>query len=113
MAAGSLDITIEQDADFQIELTLSSSGTAIDITGYTWAGQIRETRSTDGTLVGNFTFVDITSTDGRVDMIIESSDTNDFKCGDFHYDIEYQDSTTKVRLLQGKATVSAQITATT
>lgn len=109
MAAGKLDIVIEQDSDFKKELTLSKDGSAIDIAGWTFKSEVRKTKK--GELLGTFAFTIINPTNGRVDMEMPKAETALINAGRYWYDVERVDgSGVKRRLMEGRALVTAEVT---
>lgn len=119
MAAGVYDITIEQGARFVLEATYTSDGaTPINLTGYSGRGQIRATSTSDP--VADFTITIPTPANGVVRAVIEADDTaaipvtgaNYSKTTVYYYDIELYTANDAdvIRLLNGKATVSPEIT---
>lgn len=119
MAAGVYDITIEQGARFVLEATYTSDGTTpINLTGYSGRGQVRATATSAP--VASFTVTIPTPATGVVRAVIEADDTaaiptdgaNYSKTKVYYYDIELYttDDADVIRLLNGKATVSPEIT---
>lgn len=114
MAAGLYDITIEQGATFQMSLTWKdSTGAAVNITGYTARMQVRENYEAESTLVS------LTSSGGDIVLggalgtiviTIGASVTQVLQLDEAVYDLELVNGATVTRLLQGKATVSREVT---
>lgn len=114
MAAGLYDITIEQGATFQMSLTWKdSTGAAVNITGYTARMQVRENYEAESTLVS------LTSSGGDIVLggalgtiviTIGASVTQLLQLDEAVYDLELVNGATVTRLLQGKATVSREVT---
>lgn len=114
MAAGLYDITIEQGATFQMNLTWKdSTGSPVNITGYTARMQVRENYEAESTLVS------LTSTGGdivlggslgTIAITIAASATQTLQLDEAVYDLELVNGATVTRLLQGKATVSREVT---
>ena len=111
MPEATLHIKILQGSDFKKELTLRSGGTAIDITGFTFTGQIRKSRLVTATLIGAFVFNIIDAVNGRVDMTIDSTITEGFLQGTWAYDARFDDGGADVRtFVRGNAMVIARVT---
>lgn len=114
MAAGLYDITIEQGATFQMNLTWKdSTGTPVNLTGYTARMQVRENYEAESTLVS------LTSTGGdivlggvlgTIAITIAASATQSLQLDEAVYDLELVNGTTVTRLLQGKAVISREVT---
>ena len=52
MAAGTYNFTIEQGTTFSRVLTLQENGSAMNLTGYSVASQMRSTHDSSSTVVG-------------------------------------------------------------
>ena len=114
MAAGLYDITIEQGATFTLSLTWKDSTDApVNITGYTARMQVRENYEAESTLVS------LTSSGGdivlggalgTIAITIAASVTQLLQLDEAVYDLELVNGATVTRLLQGKATVSREVT---
>ncbi len=109
--SGKLDITVEQGATFERNITIKdSSNAAVNITGSSFAGQIRK-RHQSSTTQAAFSFNITNATGGVVIATISATDTANIEAGDFVYDIEWtQADNTVTRLLEGTATVTPQVT---
>jgi len=108
--SGALDLTIEQGATFTRTITIKdASNAAINITGDTFAGQVRK-RHQSATAEASFSFDLTNPTGGQLVASISATNTNSMTPGDFVYDIEWTNGSTVTRLLEGQATVTAQVT---
>tara|TARA_R100001086_G_scaffold192605_1_gene109860 strand:- start:758 stop:1093 length:336 start_codon:yes stop_codon:yes gene_type:complete len=109
--SGKLDITVEQGATFTRTITIKdSSNAAINITGSSFAGQIRK-RHQSSTKQADFDFTITNASGGIVIATITAANTGSMEPGDFVYDIEWTQSDSSVtRLLEGTATVTPQVT---
>lgn len=117
------DLLIEQGATFERTLTIKDSeGVAIDITGWTFRGQIRKTYS-DTTVIEsfNFTIKDQITDKGKVLMYLTDSETEaipvlpatglSFTPTRYVYSVEAENDDNFVyRLLQGICIVSPEVT---
>lgn len=124
MSAGVYDIVIDQGGLFEMILLIQSDvDTPMDLTGYDFEGQVR--KSISGTLAATFEFDLLDQSDpdtmGQVRAFIAADDTaliniknktaGDRTAIDHLYDISYiTPSLDKVRLLQGIASVSPEVT---
>ncbi len=113
MAAGTLDITIEQGATFQRTITMkTSAGVAIDLTGCTVAGQLRPSFSSSTSYA--FTLTLTTPASGLISWTMSAANTaliNATAKAKWVYDIEVTyPSGTVERILQGQADVTLQVT---
>lgn len=123
MAAGILNLIIEQGSDFIQVLTITDSADSlIDLTGYTFAGKIRKKYS-DSTVIKSFTFtiLDQTSHKGEVRMSLTAAETasiaadnvEDYKrpFTKFIYDVEMTDTgPTTSRIMEGTIDFSPEVT---
>jgi hypothetical protein len=121
MAAASLDILVEQGATFSRVLTIKdSSGNPINITGWTFAGEIRAT-APSGTILANFAFSIINAALGQVSWTLDATTSAGIAVlpapsyirliSNYTYDINatHLDGTVE-RLLQGTCQVSPEVT---
>jgi len=121
MAAGKLNITIEQGATFKRKLVFKdSTNTAIDLSGNAFAGQIRKSAS-DPTIIATFTCtvtdapageVEISLTDTQTSAIpVKASTSPEKESTEYAYDIERTLlGGDKQRVLEGIASVSPEVT---
>jgi hypothetical protein len=113
MAAGSLDILIEQGATFIRTITVTDSNDeAVDLTGASARGKIRPSYDSD-----TFVSFDMTITDdegGIVEWLMDAETTSDLditRTVKWVYDVEIEYADGRVdRILQGKATLSPEAT---
>lgn len=113
MAAGVYDITIEQGATFQMNLTWKdSTGTPVNLTGYSARMQVRTTYEAEDTLVSLVSPTDITlgGALGTIAVVIAASATQLLQIDEAVYDLELVNGSQVTRLLQGKATISREVT---
>lgn len=131
MASGKYSFVIEQGAttDFQI-IYKDASGTAIDLSGYTAAMQIRNAKG-GSTLYATLTsslgdsytktsgsaFISLSGSNlttaqvsGSIGVYIGHAVTNDFSFNEAYYDIEITDGQIRTRLLEGKVQLTKQVT---
>lgn len=121
MSAGKLDLSIEQGATFKRKLIFKdSTNQPINLTGDTFAGQIRASAS-NPTVIMSFTCtvtnavageVEITLTDAQTSAIpVKPSTSPEREVTTYAYDIERTISGgTKQRVLEGLANVSPEVT---
>lgn len=123
MPAATLNIKIEQGADFSRLITFkNASGVPQTQAGYTFRGQLR-TATGQPLIVAsfNFTLRNQTTNTGEVEWTmpalvtasipLEPQETPDRQSIDFAYDVERVSSTGVVeRIFQGLATVSPEVT---
>lgn len=119
MAAGVYDISIEQGASFSMVVTYEqSSGGPVNLSGYSGRGQIRAAATATAVLA----VFDVTVTDaanGEVTISLAPEDSsaipvkgkNYSEKAEYVYDIElYTAGGEVIRLLNGKASISPEVT---
>lgn len=124
MSASIFNITINQGEDFEQEIIIKDEAKLpIDLTGYTYSGQIRE-KYDSATSVATFSCVlnDQRTNKGSVFLRLSHAQTQAIPCQpsttankrpltEFIYDIEETDPSLKVkRILQGIVSVSPVVT---
>ena len=131
MASGKYSFVIEQGAttDFQI-VYKDASGTAVDLSGYTAAMQIRNAKG-GTTLYTSLTsslgdvynktsgsgFVSLSGSNlttdqisGSIGVYIGHDITNNLSFSEAYYDLEITDGQIRTRLLEGKVQLTKQVT---
>ena len=105
---------IDQGANWNLSITYTdSAGTAINLTGYTAAMQFRLTSSsaTSALSLTSSSGITITGATGTLAITATAAQTGDMAAAKYDYDLEITSSTGVVtRLIQGVATVNAQVT---
>ena len=115
MAAGKLDLTIEQGATFEkILLYKDADGQPIDLTGYNAELQVRSSKdstrillelSTDNSKIG------ISGETGQITLLILASETSQISWSEAVYDLKLiSDSGFSTRLVEGKVKLSKAVT---
>ena len=116
MAAAQADIVIEQGTTLNQSFQWTdSTGTAINLTGYTGRMQIRQTISTVATIADLTTAnggIVITAATGTVTAKISATATAAMTFTTAVYDLELiaPDGVTVTRLVQGNVTLSKEVT---
>ena len=122
MTAATYDLVIDQGSDFAIDLTITESGSAKNLTGYSGRAQMRSTHASSSVTasftvsVVNACAVIIQYTNnasaGTMKLEMSSSTTAGVAAGRYVYDLEIHtsgDATVK-RLIQGSVTVNPEVT---
>lgn len=112
MAAGKLDLTIEQGATFQHTLTLSNGGTAINLTGYDVRMQIRE-RVSASTTIADLTIgagISVVAASGQITLTISAADTAEMIFDTAYYDLEIESAGVVTRIVEGEVTLNPEVT---
>ena len=116
MAAGTLDLLIEQGATWVQPITYqSANGTAINLTGSLLRMQARDSYSANTTVISLSTAtggITVTSTtNGTFALSLSAGDTANLTPGTYAYDLErVTPDATVTRLLGGSITVSPEVT---
>ena len=112
MSAGTYNFTLEQGTNFIRALSLQENGTAMNLTGYSVASQMRSTHDSS-TVVGTFTCSVSNATGGTISMLMSASTSGNIEEGMYVYDVEITNSggTGSIkRILQGTVTVTPEVT---
>lgn len=109
MTAKSLDLKIEQGADFDLVITvLDSVGETFDLELFDGEMQLR--RVPGGELIDVSVDIDIDDQAGTVSINIPYTETALLTFGTARYDVIIHDGQTAHRLLEGNVSLSRQIT---
>lgn len=111
MAAGLLNILVEQGATFSRTLTIETApGTALNLTGYTFAGKMRKNLA-DAQAAVAFTLSVSDAVHGQVLWTLTAAQTDALSPQVHRYDIEMTaPGGTVTRILEGEAWVSGSAT---
>jgi hypothetical protein len=110
MAAGTYNFTVEQGATFTRVLTLKENDSAMNLTGYSAASQMRSTADTS-TVAGTFTATVSNAGAGQITLSMTATQTGNIEEGIYVYDTEITSGAGAItRILQGKVTVTANVT---
>lgn len=106
--ASTYDIIIDQGATYALAVSLKENGSSMSLTGSSVLAQIRKDSGT--ALLASFTASTSGTTSGVVSLSLSDSVTKSLPPGVFHYDVLLTKSGgTKIRILEGKATVTPAI----
>ena len=110
MASISVNLLIEQGADFEAQFTVTSANNLpLDLTGYTAESKIRKTH-TSSTFT-NFGVAFVNRIDGKVKLSMSNFATKILKPGRYVYDLVITSSGgVKSRVAEGIVTISAGVT---
>lgn len=110
MAAGTYNFTVEQGATFTRVLTLQENSSAMNLSGYSVASQMRLSHNTS-TVAGTFTGTISNASAGQITLSMTAAVTRAIEEGIYVYDVEMTSSAgTVTRVLQGRVTVTAEVT---
>jgi hypothetical protein len=109
---GIYDLVCPQGATFDKTFTWTIGGTAVDLTGYTAALQVRTYADSSATLVSltNGSGITLGGTAGTIGVAISAAVTTGLDAGSYAYDLELYSGSTVTRLLQGAFNVTAGVT---
>ena len=112
MAAYVSNIVIDVGADFNQTFNLEGSNNApLDLTGYTGASKMKK-HASSLTTAATFTVSFPNRPQGQVKISLGSSITNALKAGRYSYDLLLNDGSTKTRVVEGSALITAGVTTT-
>ncbi len=105
------DLSIDQGADFSAEIVVEdATGTVANLTGFTGAGQIRKTYSSN--TATNFGVVVSSAANGVLTISLANSVTAAMKAGRYVYDVEITQTSNgeKTRVVEGQVTIHPGVT---
>ena len=105
------NIVVDQGTDYSASIDVTDSdGDTTDLTGYTGAGQIRETYSSTTAVDFTVTVAD-PATSGVLNISLTNVQTNAMKAGRYVYDVEITSSGgIKTRVLEGQLEITPGVT---
>lgn len=107
--SGKYNIVAEQGATFNLNFRVETNGVAWNLTGYTFAMQVRRSANDTNTLL-NITSATMNSV-GHVSTTVNATTMSGIPAGRWVYDIELTSSGGEVtRILEGRFIVTAQVT---
>ena len=107
--SGKYNIVAEQGATFNLNFTVETDGTPWNLTGYTFAMQVRRSSSATTTLL-NLTSATMTSV-GHVSATVSAATMATVPAGRWVYDIELTSAGAEVtRILEGRFIVTPEVT---
>jgi hypothetical protein len=110
MSAGTYNFTIEQGTTFSRVLTLQENGSAMNLTGYSVASQMRSTHDSS-TVVATFTANVSNASNGQITLTMSNSTTSGIEEGMYVYDVEITSGGGVVtRIMQGQVTTTPEVT---
>jgi hypothetical protein len=109
---GTYNITCPQGATWDRTFTVTVGGTALNLTGYTAAMQVRESAGAATALVSltNGSGITLGGTAGTIGVIVAATATAALSSGSYSYDIELNSGSTVTRLLEGAFNVTGNVT---
>mgnify|MGYP001345073944 CR=1 FL=1 len=102
------NIVIDQGTTFSLELNLTNDdGTAKNLAGYTVTSQMR--KGYESTTKTDFTTAKVDA-DGKITISLTAAQSAAVKAGRYVYDIEIASASETLRVLEGIATVTPEVT---
>lgn len=102
------NIVIDQGTTFSLELNLTNDdGTAKNLADYTVTSQMR--KGYEATAKTDFTTAKVDA-DGKITISLTAAQSAAVKAGRYVYDIEIASSAETIRVLEGIATVTPEVT---
>jgi hypothetical protein len=104
------NLTVDQGSDFLAYVDITSAdGSALNLTGYTVAGQIRKSYSSSTAVDFNATVN--SAINGTISLGLSDTATNNMKPGRYVYDVEILSSSgSRTRVLEGQVEVTPGVT---
>ena len=105
------NLVIDQGASFSASIDVTDTdGDALNLTGYTAAGQMRRTYSS--TTATDFTASIQSASGGTVKISLTATETNAIKAGRYVYDVEITNTSTQevIRIVEGQVEVTPGVT---
>lgn len=113
MSAATTNLVIDQGATWNITFTYkNASGNPINLTGYTAALQLRTSydASSAALSLSSGSGIVLGGTDGTIAVTASATQTGQLTAGEYVYDLEITSSSIVTRLVQGRITVTPQVT---
>lgn len=106
------NIVAYQGATYDLSMTWAIGGTAVNLTNYTAAMQVRESVNADTPEISLTSGAGITlgGTAGTIDINIPASTMGSASPGSYVYDLELNSGGTITRLMQGTFQIEAEVT---
>ena len=106
--SGKYNIVAKQGATYNLNFTDETDGVPWNLTGYTFAMQVRRSTASTTTLL-NLTSATMNSS-GEVSVTVPAATMSGVPAGRWVYDIELTTGTTVTRILEGRFIVTPQVT---
>jgi hypothetical protein len=104
------NLTVDQGSSFESTIDITDSeNNPVNLTGYTFRGQIRKTYASTTSV--SFTITSSTPTGGSIKLVLSAEQTSGIKAGRYLYDVEIISSTNIVtRVIEGQIEVTPRVT---
>lgn len=112
ISPGTYNISAFQGATFDLTATWSIGGSAVDLTNYSAALQVRNTYDASTTVFSltNGSGITLGGTAGTIALAISAESMGSAQPGAYVYDLELDSGSEVTRLLQGQFSISPEVT---
>ncbi len=109
---GRYNITAYQGATYDLSLSWSIGGTAVNLTNYTAAMQVRTSYDSTTPVLSltNGSGITLGGTAGTIDISVSATTMGAIVAGQYLYDLELNSGSAVTRLVQGNFSIEAQVT---
>ena len=103
------NLVIDQGSTFSADIDVTDSvGDPLDLTGYSVAGQIRKSYASSTAV--DFSGSVYSATNGTVRIQLSATQTNAMKAGRYVYDVEIDNVSLTIRIVEGQVEVRPRVT---
>jgi hypothetical protein len=112
ISPGKYNITAYQGATYDLNLNWKIGGTAVNLTGYTAAMQVRESYNAPATILSltNGSGITLGGTAGTIQIAVSASTMGSATPGNYVYDLELTQASQVTRLIQGIFNIEPEVT---
>lgn len=109
---GRYNITAYQGATYDLDLTWKTNGSAVNLTNYTAAMQVRAAANASSAIISlaNGSGITLGGTAGTININISATAMGSATPGQYVYDLELNSGGTVYRLIQGTFSIQAEVT---
>lgn len=106
------NITAYQGATYDLSMTWRIGGTAVNLTGYTAAMQVKENASSTASVLSltNGSGITLGGTAGTIAISVSATTMGSATPGNYVYDLELNSGGQVTRLIQGGFAIQAEVT---
>ncbi len=105
------NLTVDQGSDFSSVVTVTDSeDQLVDLTNYTYRGQIRKSYSSSTAV--DFVITANTPANGELTITLTSNQTSNLRAGRYVYDVEIESGNVVTRVVEGQLEVTPRVTRT-
>jgi hypothetical protein len=106
------NITAYQGATYSLDMTWKIGGTAVNLTGYTAAMQVKENAGSTASVLSltNGSGITLGGTAGTIGLLVSANTMGSATPGNYVYDLELNSGSQVTRLIQGSFAIQAEVT---